>query len=342
MAAPTRRAAPPPDALLTTGTYALESRFGLPTSAIVPDPVGSYLPVLEGLRDHPAETLFLVLEEAGVPLAGDLLGALPSALTGRVKGWIDDYVGTAAFEGTPVRTELDRLIEASEQVLTTFDLDSTLALADRDVAGRAAAVHRLETLRWTLYDGTIAVAVPIVEPPAPAPQGVLVREATLETTLVAGTRGADADARLGDHSFGLPYGAYALQALDQAMQARYGTDLRGALGRLINCPALAASVANRCLLTVCVGHRAELEAVCDAGLDLVAEDLRDRIRAMSFEALRLSSGTAAMWDAPEGGGEGVAKDGRIDRLASGVWTADLDIGVGPRRVPATFIGTRRR
>jgi hypothetical protein len=293
---------------------------------------------LKGLRSNPADTLFLLLDQAGVPLARDLLGVLPSALSGQRKGWINAYVAGAAFEGTPVTTELDRLIAETERVLTKFDLASALEIADRDAAGHAQAVHRLEELRWSLYDGSVNVTVPIDDLPASVPATLLSREATLEATLTAGTAGADADLHLGDHRFGLPYGAYALMAVEKAMQARYGVDLRGGLGRLINCPALAASVANRCLLTVCVGHQAELTSLCDAGLDLAAEDVRDRIRALSFDALRLAEGHAAMWDAPLAG----AADGRVDRLTAGTWKADLDVGMGPRRLPATFSGTASR
>jgi hypothetical protein len=100
---------------------------------------------------------------------------------------------------------------------------------------------------------------------------------------------------------------------------------------------VAASVAQKCILSLCVGHREELQELCEQGLDAAIEKLHEELASMRFDAVTLSSGTASMWDAAEGGG---ARDGALDRIAGGVWTASLDLGMGPRPAPATFSGVR--
>jgi hypothetical protein len=120
------------------------------------------------------------------------------------------------------------------------------------------------------------------------------------------------------------------------MGQRYGTDLRGALRLLVDCDAMAASVAGKCVLGACIGHQSTLAAICNSGVDLAVQQLTDRIRALRFDALR-QSGQAQMWDAATAGDAG---DRRVDRLATGKWAASIDFGMGARNVAATFAGTR--
>ena len=92
-------------------------------------------------------------------------------------------------------------------------------------------------------------------------------------------------------------------------------------------------MSQRCVLGLCVDHAAQLDAICEQGLDLAAAELRSRIEALTFDAIRLQRGDAAMLDAP-------SADRRIDQLTGGVWKASIDIGMGARPVPATFTATR--
>ena len=133
-----------------------------------------------------------------------------------------------------------------------------------DAAGATTATHTLEELRYQLYGGEIIVPIA-----AGAAAGTpLVLETTAVGRVTAPLSAEDAHLQVGDHAFGVDYGRYAMAALDQAVRARFGTDLRGALGQLVDCAGMAASVSNRCLLGACVGHQATLAAICDAGLDL--------------------------------------------------------------------------
>lgn len=333
-------AGPPPADLVIAGAYDLVSAFDLTTSALLPEPAYGYLQDLKSLRDDPAATFFRLLEDAGVPLAGSLLAVLPGPLASRVKGWINEYVFGATFQGTKVTTELDLLLEQAAEVLTRFQVGSDLLLRLPDAGGNTTAAHGVRTLRFSLWGGTIPVVVPIDLPAITLPNEIFVTDAETSALVTAGGGGSAADARLvlGDHAFGIPYGRLAFGALNLGSHQRYGADVRGALGALFACSSLGASVAQRCVLGVCVGHAAEVTAICERGLDEVVARMRERIEALNFNALRLKSGRAEMWDEPATAR--ATADRRIDLLDDGYWDASIDIGMGARAVPATFAGAR--
>jgi hypothetical protein len=325
---------PPPADLQVAGTYEIVSTYDFTAAGLLPAPVATYAKAIVGLRTDPAGTLFFLLDEAGVPIASDLLAALPGPLADQLKKWINEAIAGRQYGSASVNSELDALATALETVVARPDVGSRLQIDPADAAGTTTATHTLEELRYQLYGGEIIV-------PIAAGVGAgtpLVLQTTAAGRVTAPLSTEDAHLHVGDHAFGLDYGGYALAALDQAVRTRFGTDLRGALGELIDCEAMAASVSNRCVLGACVGHQDTLAAICDAGLDLVYEDVTDRIRALRFDALRLSSGQAQMWDAPAT--DGAATDRRIDRLALGKWAASVDFGMGARDVHGTFAGTR--
>ena len=132
--------------------------------------------------------------------------------------------------------------------------------------------------------------------------------------------------------FGLAYGEYAWQGIDAASTALFGGGVRQTLGTVVNCAGLARTVADRCVLGVCVGHETELREICDGGLDAVVGFAHDKLAAMRLDVLHFAKGTAKLVDDD---GDGVG-----DRIADGVWQAELNLGLGLRHAPATFSGTR--
>jgi hypothetical protein len=325
---------PPPADLEVAGTYEIVSTYDFTAASLLPEPVATYTQAIVGLRSDPAGTFFLLLDQAGVPVASDLLAALPGPVADELKKWINEFIAGRQYGNASVNSELDALATALQTVVARPDVVSRLQIDPADAAGATTATHTLEELRYQLYGSEIIVPIA-----AGAAAGTpLVLETTAVGRVTAPLSAEDAHLQVGDHAFGVDYGRYAMAALDQAVRARFGTDLRGALGQLVDCAGMAASVSNRCLLGACVGHQDTLAAICNAGLDLVYEDVADRIRALRFDALRLSSGQAQMWDAPAA--DAAAPDRRIDRLALGQWAASVDFGMGARDVHGTFAGTR--
>ena len=81
---------------------------------------------------------------------------------------------------------------------------------------------------------------------------------------------------------------------------------------------------NKCVLGVCVGHKAELTSICEAGLDEVVSRIHDQFSALEFDAIHFAAGTAT-----------ITSTG----LTNGTWTAEINAGQGLRHVPATFTAT---
>ena len=145
----------------------------------------------------------------------------------------------------------------------------------------------------------------------------------------------DAALTIGDHFFGLAYGELIFAALDGAGT---GETLRARLGRAFDCPAMGQSVANRCVLLLCIGHASDITQICERGLDLAVDKVHAPLSGLSFRALRFEDGNADLWDARVTGG---AVDGRVDRIDRGTFSkASIDVGTGPRACRATFSGER--
>ncbi len=136
----------------------------------------------------------------------------------------------------------------------------------------------------------------------------------------------------GEQHFGLNYGEYAWQGLEHVSTTVFGQGIRASLGKAIDCTALANTIGDKCVLGACVGHKPELRAICNGGLDALVDFSHDRFAAMRLEAFHLATGTARLVD-DDGDGYG-------DQITDGVWQAELNIGLGLRHAPATFAGVR--
>lgn len=322
--APEPEAPPLPDpAPDGAATYEVVSTFDVPVSTLLPGPAYDAVETLGDFRDDPGATLFTILDEAGVPGAGELRDALPGPVQDELDAMLTDAIESAEVGGTPASDHLDFVLAQSELVLGRFDVVSDLALSREDKDGALAATHRVRALRIPA-GGPVELELP----EDPSLDAVFTLEQHPDASVEDGT-----ELVLGDHSFGLPYGEHAWMALDLAMHEAYGTDLRGALGEIVDCGSIAASVADQCILGLCVGHEQELTALCEQGLDLLVDEMHAQFSALRFDAIRLAHGQATLADGP-------VPDGRADALVDGVWQASLDLGQGPREVPATFTGTR--
>jgi hypothetical protein len=327
------------------GTYTLTSDLHAPATVLAPESVAMYLQALAGLRDNPARTLFALADAAGVPLVDDLNSALPGPARDRLEGWINEYFASAVYNNQSARTAIDGLVTLASATLADVRLDTTLVLAAPDAAtGTASASHTLVGLSFAPPGGAELIAIPQT---TIARAGDLLAISANPTCHVTGDRvgAAMADGRLeiGDHAFGVPYGRYAYEALEVIVRRQYGVSLRELLGQILGCEALATNVSQRCVnlgvTSACVGHATELRGICDAGLDAAVADVRARLLAQTWNAVRLQRGEGRLWDAPAAGGPGAPADRRIDRVSDGVWLASIDAGMGARPTPATFAGT---
>jgi hypothetical protein len=134
---------------------------------------------------------------------------------------------------------------------------------------------------------------------------------------------------------GIPFGRYALQALDAILLQQYGVpDVASYLSNAVGCPAMAASVASRCVGFLCVGHEADLLSICEAGVAEGAAQLEDRILGLDFRAIDFQAGSAVA----VGASFEPVRDATA--LQAGVWTASIDVGNGAEPATATFSAVR--
>jgi len=266
------------------GTYDVTTTVDL-TATVLPAPASEYVETLAEFRRDPADALFRLLDDAGVPLVAELRAALRDVLEDRLADWLDD-----AILGRPgVAAALDALVAAAETTLVRLELDSELALSS------SGATHRLRRLR---FPGGVEVALPDL--------GAESADVHLTSDRLA----------IGAHGFGLRLGDAVLAALDATAHARYGMGFRETLSAIVDCPAVAADVADICVVGVCVGHAEALESLCEQGIDLLADEIARRIGGLDIQVLALHGGQTTVAG---------------DRLTSGTWDAELDFGLGPAR-----------
>jgi hypothetical protein len=295
------------------GPYAVRTTVDFTVEAIAPPQVELVIHTLREFSTNPAHALIDAASAAGVPALGALYDALPSQLTDKLEGWIDDEVGKLVIAGKPNTEYAGDIAMLADIALTQFAVDSEL-----DLRGTTAQ-HRLTAL--DLHPAGLDVRVPI--------DGIAGDILTQNPDVQVAEGG---NVTLGEQHFGLNYGEYAWQGIEAASTQLFGADVRTALGNAVNCPHLAKTIADKCVLFVCVGHESELTDICNGGLDAIVDIAHNALAAQRLEAFHIIGGTVQLVDDT---GDGVG-----DRLANGTWDAELNLGLGLRHAPATFEGSR--
>lgn len=280
------------------GAYDVHSSIDLTVELALPQTGANVVVTLRDFSTNPAQTLMGLAAEAGVPAIDDL----PSYVQDKLEGWINGEIAKLTLNGTPITQVAGSIAGLAETSLAKMELDSKLDIA--------ANTHTLTHVDLPAFDTSFEIAV-------------------TQSATCSSTAGA---LSIGDHTYGLEYGEYIWKAMNEQMVATYGVDLRGALGAAMNCPALAETISNKCVWGYCVGHKEQLVAICEAGLDEVVERVHEKLAEERFDAVHFISGTATLVDAD--------KDGVAEALSAGTWNAELNAGQGLRHVPATFTGAR--
>jgi len=296
------------------GPYQVTTKVDLTVEAVLPPQAELVVQTLRDFSNNPARTLIDLAGQEGVPAVATLYDALPSQLTDKLEGWINTEVEKVQIDGQPITVWAGNFAGVADTAFSQFDVDSTLAIDD------ATSTHTLTMLDFT-PTGVLNVKIPI--------SGLASDILTQHPSIVVNEGGAFS---VGDQAFGLLFGEYAWNAVNAACKAEFGYDIRGTLGHAINCAGIAHTIANKCVLGVCVGHESLVDEICEGGLDAVVNVMHDRFAQLNLEALHYASGTAQLVDDD---GDGVA-----DRIVDGTWDAQMNLGLGLRHTPATFTATR--
>jgi hypothetical protein len=287
-----------------------------------PGPLGDALRLVHGLATDPATALLDFAEDAGVPALAELRLVLPDGLEAGLAGWLNRYLTAATVEGDSPQVRIAELDALIRSVLLSWELRSTLELP-----GGATGLHSPVALAFASPVGLVVVPVDVT---APVTAGVGV-----SAGIAWPSDGTAAVVTISEHAMGLPFGRYALQGLEAMLLARFGApDLAAALAGLVGCQALAAEVAGRCTGPLCVGHQAELLAICQGGVGEAAARIEAQLRALDFEAIDFRAGTASP--------PGALLPGAVEvtALQAGVWTASIDLGQGAEPATTTFTAVR--
>ena len=298
----------------STGPYRVANRIDFTVEAIVPAQVAFTIEMLRAFSENPASALFDLAEERGVPAVGIIRAALPAVLEDKLEGWINEQVNKPKIAGKTIPEYAGEIAHLADFALTKFQVDSDMTIDGFDVTHTLTALDLSPT-------GLVDLRVPI--------GGLAADILTQHPTITVAEAGAIA---FGDQHFGLQYGEYAWQGLNAASTALFGADIRTALGNAINCPRLAATIADKCVLNVCVGHKTELTQICNGGLDALVEFTHERFAEHRLDVFQFASGTSRLVDDD--------MDGVGDRIVDGEWDARMNLGLGLRHTPATFSGER--
>lgn len=297
-----------------TGPYKLTNHVDLTAEALIPPQAETWVATLREFSTNPARGLIDAADAAGVPALKSLYDALPSQLTDKLEGWVNDQIAHVQVAGHPITDYTAQVVSYFDIALTHFDVDSDFTIADD-----GSTTHTLT--RLDLSPTGLHFGVPI--------GGVAADILTQSPELQLSGGGQMA---IGEQHFGLNYGQYAWDAIEAMSLELFGADVRGAIGNAVNCPNVAHEIASKCVLGVCVGHESTVEDICEGGLDALVGFARDGLTSMRVEGLHLASGTATLVDDD---GDGVG-----DRITTGTWQAELNLGMGLRHTPAQFEGSR--
>jgi len=292
-----------------TDPYPIVNQVDITAEVILPAQAELVVSTLRELSTDPAHALITIADEAGVPAVGTLYNLLPGILKDQLEGWINNEIAKVKINGVSITTYAGQIGGLADAALTHFTVDSELLFHGQTATHRITALDLSPTgINFKLPIGGLA--------------GDLLSQ---DASVFLVTGGA---VKLGEQHFGLDYGEYAWEGLEVASQVLFGDDVRAALGNAINCPNLAHTIANKCVFTVCVGHQAELTAICEGGLDAIVNFAHDRMAALRLDVLHLASGQAHLID-DDG-------DGAFDRITGGTWQAELNLGLGLRPTTASF------
>ena len=296
-----------------TGPYVVANKVDFTVEQIVPAQVELVVSTMRDFSNNPATALIKAAERAGVPEATTIYGLIPSPLRDRFEGWINDEVAKAKINGKPITEYAGDFAGLFEHALTDFRVDSELTIAG------AAVEHRLTAL--DLRPAGVDFRLPI---------GGLAGDVLTQHPTISVVEGGGVT--FGEQHFGLNYGEYAWQAIDGFSTATFGADIKTVITSAVNCPQLAQTIADKCVLGICVGHETTIRNVCSGGVGAIVDFVHTQIASHRIEALHFASGGALLVDDD---GDGVG-----DRLIDGAWDAEMNFGLGLRHTNATFDGTR--
>ena len=127
---------------------------------------------------------------------------------------------------------------------------------------------------------------------------------------------------------------------DLVFTPRGAIDLSSYLLTLVNCPAVAETIGDACVLGACIEDAisvGDIETVCRTGLILLGGTVEMKIRSLEFKIMDFDKGTCDMYDV---GYDDYVGDHKIDALSNGKWLTEITVGSKDFTIESDWEGRR--
>lgn len=295
------------------GPYAVRTMMDFTVEQVLPPQAHLVVVTLRAFGDNPARTLITVADRYGVSALEDLYNVIPSYLRDRFEGWVNDEIAKFKIAGKTVPQYSAQVAALAETALTKFAIDSDFAISPTETT------HSLTGIDLSPAGINVSVAI----------TGLANDILTQHPTITVAEGGAFS---VSEQHFGLTIGEYMWQGVNAGVTNVFGSDIRTSLRKAVPCGTIAANIADKCILNVCVGHEQLIENICTGALDAMVEEIHGKFAALNMEAFHMISGSARLVDDDS--------DGVADRIVDGVWDSEMNLGLGLRKAPAVWTATR--
>jgi hypothetical protein len=295
------------------GPYTTRTMMDFTAEQLLPPTVEDVVVVLRTFGENPAKGLIKAADTGGLVVLEELYSVLPGVLKDKFEGWLNGEINKIRINGKTLAQYSAQLAMLAEHALTKFALESDLALTP------TSSTHTLTAIDFRPVG--IDARIPIT--------GIASDVLTQHPTVLVEAGGK---LTLGDQTFGLRIGEYAWAGANAGIKNLFGKDIATQLTSSINCGAIAGAISDKCVLSVCVGHESMIKEVCTGSVNLFIDQLHNLFAILNLDAFHMAMGNAILVDDT---GDGIA-----DRIIDGVWDSEMNIGLGMRKAPSTFDGSR--
>ena len=323
--------------LVYSGRYELTSLVDLAGSGIFGEVISGTLVELSQFHEKPAGTILRLLALYEVPYYTQVWMVIPGFLRDAIAGWLDDLIVAQVFANVAAIDKAFQIVDDIASVSRNVEFHTVMVL--KPPSGAATNTlkgsHLMQGLGFKLWTWHADLAIPSDFAQI---AGLEVR-AGLEPMEFGTEKGAKVN--FSKQNFAIPYGRMLMDALKEAVFKPAGaTDLGGYLNKLINCPSVAHSLGNMCILGACVKDvisESSMSNVCSTGLSTIGFIVETAVRSLKFDLVNLNNGICEFHDI---GYADTTGDGKMDAVTDGEWDMSIKVSGKTKIVKAPFDGKR--
>lgn len=296
------------------GNYEVTSTYRLADNANLPSVVTNVVVPLSNLSENPTGTIIDLVKSTNTP-AATVLNAIPGPLLSVFESTMNNLIENKLYENVPVLEQITSYTDLVAGMLVNFDVVTELEIGEADEAGNANATHSLVGITFDRNGTNTHVNTPELLDTL-----TLARDVSVHAEFSGVTSSID----IGDHGLHLPLGEFAVYGVNAAIAATTDfEDIGDALGGIVNCEGIAGQIGDLCIGFVCVANESQLQSICETGLDLVAQQVENRIKAIDVAELRMSSGQA---DIRASAKNDSTEDNEVSAFKAGTWDTVFQFG----------------